>query len=292
MPYFSVVAGIILIVLVLWEVFHDLFHPSGRGALTACVARAYFRVLRHRRAWLSAAGPLTLVTVILIWVAVLVVGFALIYLPGMPDGFRTSTGAIPPHTHPMFLSLYFSAEVLTTLGFGDLPPHTEVFRMVATGEALVGFALVTASVSVIVLIYPALTRTHNLALGVCHLVQAEQRADVRLSETGSDTLLAGLAGEVTKARIDLVHFPITYFFVPSSDDASLAKWTGSLERFADEACRSDRPSHVRIAGNALRVALDGLAALLAQQYLAMPTDAPADEAFEAFARYHGVERAS
>lgn len=182
----------------LWEVFHDLFHPSGRAALTNAVARTYFKLLRGSRGRLSAAGPLTLVTVILIWVAALVVGFALIYLPFFPDSFRTSTGGVPSTGGALATALYISAETLTTLGYGDFPPHANPLRVVATAEALVGFALVTASVSEIVLIYPALTRMRNLALGVCHTVNGEAKSGVRLADCGSDVILAELATAVTR----------------------------------------------------------------------------------------------
>jgi hypothetical protein len=228
----SVAAGALIVGAVFWEVFHDLFHPSGRAALTALVARSYFAILRGRPHRLSAAGPLTLVTVILVWVAALVAGFALIYLPFFPDGFRTASGTIPSGTSPVMSAFYISAETLTTLGYGDFPPHALLLRVITTAEGLVGLAIVTASVSEIVLIYPALTRMRTLALGVSHIVRAGSRTGVALTETGSDVILSGLATAVTQARIDLIHFPIIYFFAPVIPDASIARWTAALERFA------------------------------------------------------------
>ncbi len=287
--WLSVPVGAVIVGLVLWEVFHDLFDPAGRAALTGVVAKAYFGILRPRR-HLSVAGPLTLVTVIFIWVAGLVLGFALIYLPFYPGDFRTASGTIPSGVHRFMVALYISAETLTTLGYGDLPPRAPGIRAVTTIEGLVGLALVTASVSSIVLIYPALTRMRHLALSVRNVVMAEPSTGISLASTGSDVILSGLASGVTHARIDLVHFPIVYYFAPVVPDASIAKWTGALCLFAREAGSPDRPAHVRFAAAALDSALDHLASLLAEQFLGLGADCPREEIFDAFARYHAVER--
>jgi hypothetical protein len=282
--------GAVIVAVVLWEVFHDLFHPSGAGALTNVVGRAYFRLLRGHPARLSAAGPLALVTIILVWVFALVVGFALLYFPFFPQDFRTSGGALPSGVHPFTVSMYISAETLTTLGYGDYPPHSLAMRIIATAQGLVGFAILTASVSEIVLIYPALTRMRHLALGVHDLVEAEKSSGIDVADTASDVVLAALSNAVTHARIDLVHFPVLYFFAPMAPDASIANWTGALERFAKEARGEDRPAHVRLVAASLDQALDDLAWLLAKRFLKIGNDCPRDQVFEALARYHGVER--
>jgi hypothetical protein len=230
------------------------------------------------------------VTVILIWVAALVAGFAFIYLPFFPDGFRTASGAIPSGTSPLMSAFYVSAETLTTLGYGDFSPHAFLLRVITTAEGLVGFAIVTASVSEIVLIYPALTRMRTLALGVSHIVRAESRTGVALTETGSDVILSALATAVTQARIDLIHFPIIYFFAPVTPDASIARWTAALERFAVNGVAAERAPPVRFAAATLNESLDDFAWLLAKQFLNMDPSRPREEIFAKFAQYHDVTR--
>jgi hypothetical protein len=235
------------------------------------------------------AGPLTLVSVIASWVAGLVLGFALIFVAAYPAGFRTSTGGVPPASTRVSSAFYYSFETLVTLGYGDLVPATVPTRGVATVEALVGFGLLTASVSSIVLIYPALARLRLLARGVAHLVAAEKKVGVALGETCSDVVLNELAREVTSARIDHIHFPIVYYFAASEPQASLASWTRELVRFAAEGQAAHRSADVRLAGTVLDGALDDLAALLDNRFL--HTRSPDRERiFEAFARDHLVDR--
>jgi hypothetical protein len=140
-------------------------------------------------------------------------------------------------------------------------------RFVASWEALFGFAIVTASVSSIVLIFPALTRMRHLALGLEHLAAAERRTGLTPAAAPSEVLLAGLARDVTRARIDLVHFPILYYFA------------------------GERPGPVRPAAASLDASVDSLAELYGREF----TDAGGkdrDAIFDAVARYHCIERAA
>jgi hypothetical protein len=273
----------------LWEVFHDLFHPSGHGALTTLFGRAYFRVFRPSRKWLAAAGPLTLVTVMATWTLTLIVGFALIYGPSFPDSFRSGTGTTPSAAGVSTV-FYYSFETLVTLGYGDIVPHTFAMQLASTLEALVGFGIVTASVSSIVLIYPALTRSRTLALGVHHLVDAEEKLALTPRDTDSDVVLSGLASQVTQARIDLIHFPIIYFFTPNNDDASIAKWTGVLSRYASEGMSDACPACVRYSAGTLDASLDSFAEVLADKFV-RGNEVPREEVFARYAAYQEVERA-
>ncbi len=279
--------GVLLIGLILWEVFNDLWHPSGSGALSGWIGRSVHAVFRRAPRLLPIAGPLSVILVIGAWVAALVLGFALIYVGAFPEDFRTSTGEVPLAAGGFLASLYFSFETLITLGYGDLVPASQLTRFAATFEALVGFGLLTASVSSIVLLYPALSRMRLLARSVSHAVRAEQLAGISFAESGSEAVPAALASAVTQLRIDLVHFPVLYYFVAREEDASVARWMSELERLAVEGSGQQCAATARLAALALQSALDELAAILAQRFLRMEG---ADRAaiFRAFAEAHGT----
>lgn len=146
-------------------------------------------------------------------------------------------------------------------------PHSKLTRLAAGLEGLIGFGLLTASVSWIVLLYPALSRMRLLARGVSHLVHAERQTAIRLAATGSELVLSSLARDVAHARIDLVHFPIVYYFASNDPKASIAMWIRDVVRFADEAGQPDRPGHVRLAARTLDVALHEFAAIVDERFL-------------------------
>jgi hypothetical protein len=281
------VLGFILIGAILWEVFNDLFHPAGTSALSDWIGRALFEAGKRVPRALPLAGPAALITVIAVWVAGLVIGFGLVYYHAYPGSFRTSTDAVPADSSRLVGSLYFSFETLITLGYGDIVPRSRMSRFVASTEGLVGFGLLTASVSAIVLLYPALSRMRLLARGVAHIVVAERASGVSLAGTGSDTVLSSLARDVTHARIDLVHFPLVYYFAAEDPEAAVPTWARELARLAGEACQASRPDHVRFAGHALDQALHDFAAIVDARFLHTGSRSR-DVIFQALARDHLV----
>jgi Ion channel len=97
---------------------------------------------RHQR--LSLAGPVAFVTVIATWAGLLVLGWALLFWPHMPSGFRFDAGVEaggPGFVHALNVSLV----TLTTLGFGDITPTSNALRLILPLEALLGFGLLSAS---------------------------------------------------------------------------------------------------------------------------------------------------
>jgi hypothetical protein len=284
------VAGAAVIVAIVWTVFQDLFHPSGSSALSDWIGRAMFKALRRRRRLLPFAGPLGVLAVIATWVMALVFGFALLYYGTYPTDFSTSTGASAPVTARVLNSVYFSFETLITLGYGDLVPATPVTKLLSAVEALIGFGLLTASVSMFVLLYPALARMRLLARTVSTATAAEQRLGIRIVDTGSDVVLAGLARDVVRTRIDLVHFPSIYYFAAADPQASVAYWMPQLVRWANDGSQPALPSHVRMAAASLDEALSDLARLLASRFIPIQSHEPL-AVFRAFARDHAIDPA-
>ena len=279
------IVGAALIVLILLEVFSDLFHPSRKGALSDWIGRGLFSAFKKIPRSLPLSGPLTVVVVIGTWIAILVLGFALLYFGAYPTEFRTSTNAVPPAATRWSSVVYFSFETLVTLGYGDLVPTGGFIRGISTIEALVGFALLTASVSSIVLLYPALSRMRHLARGVSHLIAAEKATGLNVADSESELVLSSLARDVTHARIDLMHFPVVYYFATNDREASTATWMPELMRLAESARSPHHPARVRLAGAALDAALHDFAAILDDRYLHTRFR---DDAliFHAFARDH------
>jgi hypothetical protein len=278
-------AGVLLIGTIIWEVFKDLFHPAHRGALSEWIGRGIFNALRRSPSVLPFAGPLAVASVIAAWVLLLVAGFAFVYYGYFPAQFQTSMAQTPPGSARALTVLYFSFETLVTLGYGDLVPHTTAMRLVATSEALIGFGLLTASVSSIVLLYPALSRMRLLARAVAHVVSSERANGLALAAGDSDVILAGLARDVTHARIDLVHFPVLYYFAVSDENASIAHWAPELVRLARAGVSDTNAKQVRLAAGVLDAALDDLAEILRERFVPDGA-ADRDSIFRAFARDH------
>ncbi|HEY9401516.1 MAG TPA: potassium channel family protein, partial [Pyrinomonadaceae bacterium] len=177
------VAGLFLLLFVAYDVYATILDASGRaGPLSGwlnrgvwAVARTLaFRFSRNRRhRLLNLVGPMLMPTLIILYLLLLVGGFALIYLPRMPAEFNVDP---PRDTAHWIESLYFSGVTLTTLGYGDITPRTLFTRFFALVEGASGFALISLAVTYLITVYSALERKRVIALSLYH--QAEAGADV------------------------------------------------------------------------------------------------------------------
>lgn len=263
------VAGSLLVAVVVRDVFHTLFHPIGHGSIAPLIMRFvwwFLRLFPADRRIASLTGPLGIALVVLVWGAIAVVGWSMLYYSQMPDGFAYGSELNPAERSNLFDSLYVSLVTIGTLGFGDIVPTTPFLRVVVPLEALFGFMLLTAAVSWVLQIYPALHRRRVLALQLSTLRAARSaNPDLGIDSVPTD-VLTGLAAAVVEARNDFTQYGATYYFRDLEADASLAASLEYATLLATEAAASEHPQ-IRLAGGLIAAAVDSLADLLNQEFL-------------------------
>ena len=263
------VAGLGLISVACWDIFDSLFHPEGKASVGRSVARGVWLAVRRasggRRGVFALAGPLGMIAVIACWAVLLIVGWALVFLPHVDDGFRLPAGA---RGGELVDALNVSIVTLTTVGFGDVTPEAAWLRIVTPLEALLGFGLLSASVSWLLLVYPVLARRRSLAYEVNLLRREEQdEAGVSLLELEPDVaerVLAELTSRLIAVERDLVNFPITYYFVEADPRFSLADAAPYLLDLGERAGHDEMATAVQVRARLLREALEDLAATTAR----------------------------
>lgn len=293
MNTFVSLLGAALIVAGLRDIFQQLFRPRGGGVLSRSLMRLVWRGFRRigerRPALLELAGPLTLLSVIASWTLPVWVGWALLYWPRLPDGFVLQTGLDPSSQGGLLDALYLSLVTLTTLGYGDIVPTSAPLRMLAPLEGLVGFALLTAALSWVLSVYPALSRRRSLAREASLLKDAEREAGEPLERVGAEEtarVLGELAERVVAVEGDLVQFPITYYFHNTEERFSLPAVMPYLLHLSEKTDRAGLQPRVRLRALMLRGAIGDLAERIGSRaFLDLP-DASAEEVFKAYARDH------
>jgi hypothetical protein len=282
--WLKVVAGIAIVLFAVREMFRDLFHPTRSGALSEWIARGLFHVCRRWRRMLPTSGPLSMAVVILVWAMLLVTGFALIYWASFPAAYDIQ-GTVPvAGTERWWWSFYYSLEMLTTLGLGDIRPNPTWLKVLSACHTLLGFSLVTASITWIVLVFPALRRMRTLARKAITLKDAEDRSGVAVISSGMHVVLAGLAEEVIQSRVDFVHFPLLFYFYAGDQRASLPTALFPLMQFAEDGAKEGRDELVRLAATALRIGLQDLAELIGDRLDC--EDRRPETVFRVFAELH------
>lgn len=271
MTWVLTAAGTILILYVLRDIFHTLWHPSGFGALSRSVFRIMWRLtkLRSQRSSDSTelAGPLALLATLGTWALLSIIGFTMIYLPRMPDDFFFGSSLEPRAASDVLSSLYLSLVAVGTLGLGDVLPATPLLRVVVAVEALVGFVLLTAGISWVLQLYPALIRRRTLARRLTTMCRTEAREVV---ETGHASVavqyLESVRSELATVEMDLVLYSESYYFRESQSDISLAAGLPFVVDLVAAGQRSSAPE-VRQAAKMLSSALGELLALLRRDHL-------------------------
>jgi hypothetical protein len=225
---FFTVLGLSILLLVVYDVYATILHARARsGPIGETLNRTVWRITRavsfklsrsRRHRLLNIVGPLLLPLLIIVFIALFVVGFALIYYPRMPASFSVQAQANSP---AWIESLYFSGVTLTTVGYGDIAPHTTAMRLTALLESASGFALISLAITYLITVYRALERKRAVALSFYH--QAEEGADAAafIAHHFVSGRFYGLEATMRQATRDIqelleshVEHPVIHYFHP------------------------------------------------------------------------------
>ncbi len=281
--------GLVLITLAVVDIFETLLRADGRGPLSRRITVGIWRVIRApgRRRLILFAGPLALLGAVGLWASLLVLGWALVLWPHLEDGFTGATAS------PGFVdALHVSLATITTLGFTDLVPDAEWLQIITPLEALVGFGLLSASISYLLLIYPVLARRRTFAYELFLLRESEARSGVRVEDRpggAPERLYAELTLRLTAIERDLIDFPVTYYFADRDRRFSLAATAPYLLQLVRRCAKSEVSDAGRLRAELLANALDELAATLRERFPHIRADST-DGVLAAYAQDHLLER--
>lgn len=288
MDWVITAAGAAIVLFAVRDMFHTIWHPSGQGTLSRLVIRMVWRasrLLKRRAEQSSVVGPVAMLGVILAWVGAIVAGWTLIYWPHMTEAFSFGATLDPAERSNILDALYLSLVTVATLGYGDIVPQQPWLRLASPVQALIGFALLTAAVSWVLQVYPALARRRTLAVRLSLLERAGAARLLPAADSSSSaTLLQSLAGDLTQVRVDLTQYAETYYFREADAAASLPArlpYAGELARAGRESAHAE----LRLAGTVLSEALQDYAHVLAQQFPVGGSST--DDVLQGYAADHG-----
>lgn len=181
MEWLFVLAGIALILAGVTDVFFTVLHYDGFGFLSSRLYASLFDAVwfvtrplprKYRDLGLSLAAPAMIPMTISAWILLVALGYALLYYAGMSQGNFTLASGLEPSFGS---ALYVSGVSISTLGFGDVTPKGSVYQALTISEALVGFGILTLSVTYVLGIYGVLQQLGILSAGLYH--QAHDSSD-------------------------------------------------------------------------------------------------------------------
>ncbi len=220
MPILALIAGVLCLLIVLFDAFQTIILPrraTGRFRLTRIFYIATWtpwrflaKCLRHprkRETFFSYYGPLSLILLLAVWAGVMVVGFGLIYFSlGSPfhDGLQA----------PGFRSdLYVSGTTLFTLGLGDVTPTIPSARELIILESGTGLGFLAVVMGYFPVLYSAFSRREvSIALLDARAGSPPTAAELmrRHSFDGADQALSVLLIEWERWSAELLESHISY----------------------------------------------------------------------------------
>ncbi|MFN2521116.1 MAG: ion channel [Candidatus Limnocylindria bacterium] len=240
--WLELILGLVVIGAVLNDVFQSVVVPrpvQGRfriGRLLIVGSWRLWRYLADRRRtdrehFLGVFAPLAVTTLLIVWITFLVVGFAL--------GLYALREQIRPVPQDFGEALYFAAESLLTIGFGEYLATEGATRFLATAAGAAGLGTVALVVTFLFSLYGSFQRRETLVAtldapagappsGVTFLVTHASLAMV-------DELPATFGRwEAWSAEVLETHiaYPILAYFRSTHDNES---WIGAIGAMLDAA---------------------------------------------------------
>jgi Ion channel len=240
----SLVAGILLVLLALWDIFQTVVVPRptpGVYRFSRYVIRSSWHFVRGiaRRRKQSAQdpllgifGPAAAVLMLATWLIVLIVGYGLVL-------FALGDQVAPPVTD-LGSALYLAAVSLTTVGFGDIVPTGLATRVAVVLAAAAGLGVVALVVTFLFSLYNSYQRREVLVISLQATAGAPPSAVKLLLTYAKLDLIDRLpeffltwkhwAAEVLDSH---VAYPLLGYFRASHDNLS---WISALGTVLDAAC--------------------------------------------------------
>jgi hypothetical protein len=159
------VAGVVLIVAIMWDTFEALVLPR-RVTRRLRPTRLFYRTTwglwsglallmapgGRRETYLSFYGPLSLLVLLQLWAANLIVGFAMLQW-GL--GSHLAVAGRPAR---FVDDLYMSGTTFVTLGLGDVSPTSGIARLLTVVESGFGFGFLAVVIGYLPVLYQAFSR--------------------------------------------------------------------------------------------------------------------------------------
>jgi hypothetical protein len=232
------IAGLALLLLLVIDVHSTVFIPRGQpGLLSRHFYRASWtlwkRVSEHlpsswRRVFLAQLGPILVPLTVVMWGALLVLSFALMYAPWVSQ-FEIS----PPESGPLAnwaLAFYYSGYSAVTLGVGDVVPNGTIPRLMAVIEAGLGFALFTISIAYLLSVYSARNEAAALSVAISRYVGRTEGDDpvsllIGVAQSRAAEGMGDWLGQVAFELATLVElrgqYPLLHYFHEPNDDRAV-----------------------------------------------------------------------
>ena len=235
MNIFLLILGFTLLAVTFVDALWTTVIPRGAGPISSAVCRAISALAKRtphplRRKLLPVAGSVSMLVVIFGWVAMLWLGWWVLFCADPGSIMHTKTGVEPGHID----RAYFTGYTLFTLGMGDFVPKSSGWQLVTVVSSFSGLFLVTLSITYLLAVLSAAIQKRQLAAMIRDL--GADPVSV-LIEAWGDKGFDRLVGKFSSTLSPMIHlqaqrlleYPVIHYFHSNKAEASLAIGIATLD---------------------------------------------------------------
>ena len=215
---FIAVLGTVLILTVTIDAFYTVFSNRGGGWLTNVWTSTIWKALLaiHRRfrthRLLSVSGPGLLLSIVVLWYLMLVVGWACVFGSTDTSVINSDKQLITNFEDKLF----FVSVTLSTLGYGNMVPNGPPWTFWGNATAFSGTVLLTASLSYVLAVLQASIERRQLATMINSIGATSEKFIARTwctprSQVLNSQLLS-IANQIDNHAHKHVNYPILRYF--------------------------------------------------------------------------------
>lgn len=234
MNWLTQTIGIGLIIIAAIDIFITVLYPrTGNSIVSLPLGRGIWQVFRWLARWLKSdrlmayCGSVVLVVVAIFWIALFIIGFALVVWSMLGEEIVASQGKTPTD---FGTAIYYSGFNFTTLGIGDLVPQSTICRLLTILQAGLGFATFTVTLTYLLSVLNALTQRNLFALSLHHRTATKGNAAELLLSWGIGGEFDNGKQDITNMARDLLQlleshnsYPVLHYFRFPEPHYSLAR---------------------------------------------------------------------
>ena len=175
---------------------------------------------------LSLAGPVILITTVVVWLLLIVLGWTLIFYSEPNALVVKSTNSIPDFSDTIWYVTY----CMFTVGNGDFLPQGDFWQIISGVVAFTGMGMVTLSITYVLQVISAVNNKRAFSSEVTGIGKTAEKFVIR-QWTGEDfgafvLQLNSLSSQLTKLNEQHLSFPILHYYhaarVEKSQDVAIA----------------------------------------------------------------------
>lgn len=209
------VAGIILLLLLMYDFFFTTLSANGAGFISKNVTVVAHKAIQRCVGWFGRAvynfsGLLMNIIILTVWVLVVWLGVYLIYSSN-PAAITDSKG-IPAD---VWERMYFTGYTLSTLGMGDFKPTSPFFEFITSCFSFFGFIFFTSSMTYFISVSSAVVNKRTIVRSIENLgkdPQAIARQFLKLDKAYCFSQCIALQEMIDRHSVNHQSYPVIHFY--------------------------------------------------------------------------------